>query len=42
MREILNLLLEHKTLSKETAKQVLTDIAQGKVNNSQMASFLTV
>lgn len=42
MKEILNLLLEHKTLPKETAREVLTDIAQGKVNQSQMASFLTV
>lgn len=42
MKDTLNLLLEHKTLSKETARQVLTDIAQGKVNTSQMASFLTV
>jgi anthranilate phosphoribosyltransferase len=42
MKEILNLLLEHKTLPKETAKQVLTEIAQGKINNSQIAAFLTV
>jgi anthranilate phosphoribosyltransferase len=42
MKEILNLLLEHKTLPKNTAKEVLTDITQGKVNNSQIASFLTV
>jgi anthranilate phosphoribosyltransferase len=42
MKNILSHLLEHKTLPKETAKQVLIDIAQGKINNSQMASFLTV
>lgn len=42
MKNILSHLLEHKTLTKETAKQVLIDIAQGKINNSQMASFLTV
>lgn len=42
MKEILNLLMEHKTLSKDIAKNVLTDIAQGKVNQSQMASFITV
>jgi anthranilate phosphoribosyltransferase len=42
MKEILNLLLEHKTLPKNTAKEVLTNITQGKVNNSQIASFLTV
>jgi anthranilate phosphoribosyltransferase len=42
MKDILNHLLEHKTLSKETAKEVLTDITQGKMNTSQIAAFLTV
>ncbi|MBX9852006.1 MAG: anthranilate phosphoribosyltransferase [Cytophagaceae bacterium] len=42
MKDILNLLLEHKTLPKDLARQVLIEIAQGKVNNSQIASFLTV
>jgi anthranilate phosphoribosyltransferase len=42
MKDILNHLLEHKTLTKSTAREALTDIAQGKVNNSQIASFLTV
>ncbi|MFL5730253.1 MAG: anthranilate phosphoribosyltransferase [Cytophagaceae bacterium] len=42
MKDILNHLLEHKTLTKAKAKEVLTDITQGKVNNSQIASFLTV
>jgi anthranilate phosphoribosyltransferase len=42
MKNILSHLLEHKTLTKGTAKQVLIDIAQGRINNSQMASFLTV
>ncbi|HXA00798.1 MAG TPA: anthranilate phosphoribosyltransferase [Cytophagaceae bacterium] len=42
MKNILNYLLEHKTLTKASAKEVLTDITQGKVNNSQIASFLTV
>ena len=42
MKELLNHLLEQKTLSKETAKQALIDIAQGKINASQMACFLTV
>src|ERR1700740_1041433 len=42
MKDILNHLLEHKTLTKATAREVLMDIAQGKVNNSQIASFLTV
>lgn len=42
MKDILNPLLEHKTLTKDTAKEALMDIAKGKVNNSQIASFLTV
>lgn len=42
MKEVLNHLFEHKTLPKETAREVLTEIAQGKVNNSQIAAFLTV
>jgi anthranilate phosphoribosyltransferase len=42
MRDILNHLFEHKTLSKEISKEVLINLAQGKYNNSQVASFMTV
>jgi anthranilate phosphoribosyltransferase len=42
MKEILTHLLEQKTLDKPTAKKVLTDITQGKINNSQIACFLTI
>lgn len=42
MKEILNHLIEHKTLSKEQAKGVLKEMTSGEVNNSQMAAFLTV
>lgn len=42
MKTILEPLFNHKTLSKDEAKQVLTDIALGKYNKSQIASFLTV
>lgn len=42
MKTILEPLYNHKTLSKDEAKQVLTDIALGKYNPSQIASFLTV
>lgn len=41
MRSILNHLFEHKTFSKEESKTILTNIAQGKYNNSQMAAFMT-
>ena len=42
MKEILNKLSSHKTLSKEEAKKILINISKGKYNNSQVASFLTV
>jgi anthranilate phosphoribosyltransferase len=41
MKEILNHLFEHRTLSKEQAKEVLKDIASGKYNNSQITAFIT-
>lgn len=43
MKNILNYLFEHNTLSRETAKEVLGKIAQGgHYNDSQVAAFLTV
>ena len=42
MKKILNELIEHRSLSKETARQVLVDLASGKYNQSQMSAFLTV
>ncbi|RNI27899.1 anthranilate phosphoribosyltransferase [Rufibacter immobilis] len=42
MKEVLQQLIEHKTLSKETAKQVLISIGKGQSNPSQMAAFMTV
>ncbi len=42
MKEILNHLFEYKTLTKEEAKAILTDISQGKYTHVQIASFLTV
>ncbi|WP_345246713.1 anthranilate phosphoribosyltransferase [Nibrella saemangeumensis] len=42
MKEILNLLFEYKSLTKEQAKQVLLGIGRGEYNSSQIASFLTV
>lgn len=41
MKAILNHLFEHKTFSREQSKEILTSIAQGKYNVSQMASFMT-
>lgn len=42
MKETLNRLIQHQTLSKAEAKEVLTGLATGQYNNSQIASFLTI
>lgn len=42
MKETLNKLINHDILSKEDAKQILVNIAQGDYNTSQIAAFLTV
>lgn len=42
MKEILTELIEHRVLSKDTARQVLIDLASGKYNQSQMTAFMTV
>jgi len=42
MKEILNDLYAHKTLSRKEAEDVLTNIAAGKYNPSQIASFISV
>lgn len=42
MKEILNHLIEHRTLSREQAKEVLLKITSGEYNQSQIAAFLTV
>lgn len=42
MKEILNQLIEHRTLSKDQAKEVLKKITTGEYNQSQIAAFLTV
>src|SRR5258708_24963740 len=42
MKKILQYLFEHKTLSREQAREVLTNIARGLYNESEMADFITV
>lgn len=42
MKEILQHLFDHKTLTKAEAKAVLTDIASGKYSEAHITSFLTV
>lgn len=42
MKAILNELIDHRSLSKETARKVLVELASGKFNASQTAAFMTV
>jgi len=42
MKDILNNLIEYKSLDKQAAKEILVRLAQGEFNQSQMAAFLTV
>lgn len=42
MKHILNELIEHRSLTKDSAKQVLVDIASSKYNASQVTAFMTV
>ena len=42
VKKILNQLFDHRKLSREQSREVLTNIAQGAYNESQIAAFLTV
>jgi anthranilate phosphoribosyltransferase len=42
MKKILQYLFEHKTLSREQSKEILTNISSGLYNESEMAAFITV
>lgn len=42
MKEVLNELIDHRSLTKETARKVLVDLATGKFNPSQTTAFMTV
>jgi anthranilate phosphoribosyltransferase len=42
MKKILQYLFEHKTLSREAAKEVLVNISKGIYNETEIASFTTV
>lgn len=42
MKKILQYLFEHKTLSREKAKEVLINISRGVYNDTEIASFTTV
>src|SRR5215204_5942974 len=42
MKKILQYLFEHKTLDRQTAKEVLLNISKSAYNESEVASFITV
>jgi anthranilate phosphoribosyltransferase len=42
MKKILNYLFEHKTFSRDSAKEILTNISKGVYNESELAAFMTV
>lgn len=42
MRKILNYLFEHRTLRREEAEEVLTNIARSNYSESEVAAFITV
>ena len=42
MKNLLNRLINHESISSDEAKQVLVNISKGDYNQSQIASFLTV
>ncbi|RYY18726.1 MAG: anthranilate phosphoribosyltransferase [Chitinophagaceae bacterium] len=42
MKKILLYLFEHKTLSRQEAKEILTNISKGVYNDSEIAAFITV
>ncbi|MDR2955091.1 MAG: anthranilate phosphoribosyltransferase [Prevotella sp.] len=42
MKQILNRLFEHQYLNRNEAKEILTNMADGKYNDSEIAAFITV
>ena len=42
MKKILQFLFEHKTLSREKAKEILLNISHGQYNESEITAFITV
>lgn len=42
MRKILQYLFEHKTLSREKAKEILVSISEGAYNETEITAFITV
>ena len=41
MKKILNRLTQYETLTENESRNIIIDISEGKLNNSQISSFLT-
>ena len=42
MKQILNELFEHRSLSKDQAKQILLDLSKNAFNEHELSAFMTV
>ena len=42
MKKLLQYLFEHKTLTREQAREVLVEISEGRYNEHEITSFVTV
>ena len=42
MKQVLNRLFEHQSLSRIEAAEVMTNIATGKYNDAEIAAFISV
>ncbi|NCI51085.1 anthranilate phosphoribosyltransferase [Sediminibacterium roseum] len=42
MKKILQYLFEHKTLSRESAKEILVNMSRGDYNEAEMSAFITI
>ena len=42
MKKVLNYLFEHRTLSREDARQILVSIGKGEYNEHELSAFMTV
>jgi anthranilate phosphoribosyltransferase len=42
MKKVLNYLFEHRTLTREDARQILVSIGKGEYNEHELSAFMTV
>ncbi|MEY3688206.1 MAG: anthranilate phosphoribosyltransferase, partial [Bacteroidota bacterium] len=42
MKKVLNYLFDHRTLSREDARQILVSIGRGEYNEHELSAFMTV